>query len=193
MLQRNLAICVFTFFVLGTVSQSQAGGFLQRLRGKACSGRLAPWHRHCPTPSNACQATPQACSPTISTCCSPSNGMSLPTQASTGENCNSQYLANCEICKKVYQGDPENQAKCLLIACQVYTKCIRVHQPCALPAPCPCLYVEDPSGQSCMDAYLKALNIPGFSECAGSCYFVCLSKIVTSNESAQPSLHPAGP
>jgi hypothetical protein len=192
MLQRTIAICVFTFFILGTVSQSQAGGFLQRLRGKACSGRLAAWHRHCPTPSNACQATPRACSPTVSTYCSPSNAMSLPTQASTGENCNSQYLANCEICKKVYEGDPKNQAECLIIACKVYLNCIRSPQPCALPGPCQCLYVEDPTGQSCMETYLEALNLPGFRECAGSCYFICLSKIVTSNESVQQSLHPVG-
>lgn len=180
MLQRTLAVCVFSLFILGTVSESQAGGFLQRLRGNACSGRLLKWNRHCAVPESTCQTTPQPCAPSVRPCCTSSVESHTLGQQSSCTSCFSQYLANCELCRKVYKGDPHAQARCRAIARKAYCKCKHAPslQECAAPGLCYCIKMpEDPAypdGRTCMDCYRRALQDEQTRPCAEDCYFQCL-------------------
>jgi hypothetical protein len=167
MLQRTIAICVFSFFVLGTVSQSQAGGFLQRLRGKACSGRLVNWNRQCAISIRTCRPTPQACAPTTAFV-----------------DCDAEYQKNCASCERVYANDPEGKARCMEIARVLYGYCSgsspvsssqRAEVSSLVPPFCWCRYPEDFNGQTCLYVYDNALYISRY--CAALCYFNCLNNI----------------
>lgn len=192
MLQRTLAVCVFALFLLGTVSESQAGGFLQRLRGKVCSGRSATWDHRCRPPKvNACAATPNPCAPSpLSECSTSLESVSFAEQA-TPSSCYSQLKANCAACDKIYSNDPVNRAKCRSIALQLYCQCIK--EPASKssmlsvsPPLCACHYPADPNGTTCMDAYDQDSNSPdpNVRRCAPACYFGCL------NQQSNPDLKP---
>lgn len=206
MTKRTLALCVvsvFTLLIMGSASQSQAGGFLQRLRSKTCSGRTIAWNRNCPPPVNSCQAiacseTPHPCTPSIATYSTPLSDLPPSSHETIGGNCLSTFVANCKKCDEIYAKDPTNRAKCKRVAAQLYCQClkdpptIKALSRTASPPLCACQYPEDPSGQTCLDAYEQESQsqIPGVRECAPACYFNCLNMIGQSNPDAKPPMPP---
>jgi hypothetical protein len=167
MLQRTLAVCVFSLFILGTVSESHAGGFLQRLRGNACSGRLVKWNRHCAVPRNECRPIQQACAP-----------------ATVAVDCDVEYQKNCATCERVYGNDPTGKDRCLKIAKDLYEYCQGFRSVSFLPSAeessiippfCICWYPEDCNGQTCLEMYDNTSHV--FPYCDAYCYFRCLNKI----------------